>query len=280
MTTEDIQYDSRRIDLLVARATVGLSPQEADELDRLLAAEPDFDEDAFEQAVALIDRSFEVDALEPMPEALEQELLAKARALSASPASRSGVAPVEGGSAGSPRTVIPINTAEPAPTRSAVFAWSGWLAAAAALGFALVGWWAALNPDVRADRPLPERYARFVDSAPNLVQSTWSPNVEDLSGVTGDVVWSDDEQAGFMRFVGLPVNDPQKMQYQLWIVDQTRDQNPIDGGVFDINDKGEVIIPFGAKLPAEKPSVFAITREKPGGVVVSAGPLALIAATS
>lgn len=272
MTTEHLQDDSRRIDLLVARATVGLSPQEADELDRLLAAEPGFDEDAFEQAVALIDRAFEIDALEPMPEALQRELLVKARELSASP--------TEAGAAGALRTNIPIRKAEPPPTRSAVFAWSGWLAAAAALAFALVGWWAALNPDVRAGRPLHERYARFVATAPDLVTSSWSPNVDDLSGVTGEVVWSDREQTGFMRFVGLPVNDPVKMQYQLWIVDKTRDLNPIDGGVFDVHDNGEVIVPIDAKLRAENPSVFAITREKPGGVVVSAGPLALIAATS
>jgi hypothetical protein len=35
------------------------------------------------------------------------------------------------------------------------------------------------------------------------------------------------------------------------------------------NADGEVIIPINAKLKARKPAMFAVTVEKPGGVVVS-----------
>lgn len=282
MTTEHTHEDAHRIDLLVAHATVGLNTQESAELDRLMAAAPEFDEDAFEQAVALIDRSLGADALEPMQAAIEQELLRRARRLVRSPDSAESANPSDEVATSSPRAEAPVRAPdrnEPVPTRSAVFAWSGWLAAAAAVGFAMAGWWAALNPGVRADRPLHERLARCVATAPDVVRSLWSPNVDDLSGVTGEVVWSDAEQAGFMRFVGLPPNDPSKMQYQLWIVDGSRDENPIDGGVFNVDGTGEIIVPIDARLPAESPSAFAVTREKPGGVVVSAGPLALVAAT-
>ena len=80
-----------------------------------------------------------------------------------------------------------------------------------------------------------------------------------------------------MRLVGMPVNDPKVRQYQLWIVDPDRDARPVDGGVFDVTDAGEVIIPIDAKLAVSDPAAFAITVEKPGGVVKSAGPLQVVA---
>ena len=76
--------------------------------------------------------------------------------------------------------------------------------------------------------------------------------------------------AGYMQFSGLQSNDPRVEQYQLWIFDGTRDDaHPVDGGVFDINQNGEVIVPIHAKLPVAHPTAFAVTLEKPGGVVVS-----------
>ena len=72
-----------------------------------------------------------------------------------------------------------------------------------------------------------------------------------------------------MRFVGMPVNDATAEQYQLWIIDPDRDEEPIDGGVFDIESSGEVVVPINAKLAVLNPAAFAITIEKPGGVVVS-----------
>jgi anti-sigma-K factor RskA len=91
-----------------------------------------------------------------------------------------------------------------------------------------------------------------------------------LRDVGGDVVWSDEKQAGYMRLRGLPVNDKSKETYQLWIFDKTQDKaTPIDGGTFDVDKEGEVVIPIDAKLKALGPELFAITIEKPGGVVVS-----------
>jgi hypothetical protein len=73
-----------------------------------------------------------------------------------------------------------------------------------------------------------------------------------------------------MRFRGLPVNDVQKETYQLWIFDKTQDKaTPIDGGTFDVTSDGEVVVPINAKLKAQEPVMFAVTVEKPGGVVVS-----------
>ena len=74
-----------------------------------------------------------------------------------------------------------------------------------------------------------------------------------------------------MRFAGLAANDPADSQYQLWIFDAERDErHPVDGGVFDIpRDGGETIVPIRAKLPVGQPALFAVTVERPGGVVVS-----------
>ena len=81
-----------------------------------------------------------------------------------------------------------------------------------------------------------------------------------------------------MRLAGLVANDPGTAQYQLWIVDPERDQRPVDGGVFDVpSGGGEVIIPIDPKLRIKSPAAFAITLEKPGGVVVSGGPLLVVA---
>ena len=91
-----------------------------------------------------------------------------------------------------------------------------------------------------------------------------------MKNVSGELVWSDAKQAGFMRFRGLPVNDAAKEQYQLWIFENAKlEEHPKDGGVFDITAEGDVIIPIDAKLATKDPKVFAITVERPGGVVVS-----------
>jgi anti-sigma-K factor RskA len=111
----------------------------------------------------------------------------------------------------------------------------------------------------------------MIRSSVEMVRADWAAgNVKDMKQVSGDVVWSDEKQAGYMRLRGLPANDGTKETYQLWIFDKTQDKTtPIDGGTFDVPEDGEIIIPINAKLKADDPEMFAITIEKPGGVVVS-----------
>jgi len=92
------------------------------------------------------------------------------------------------------------------------------------------------------------------------------------AGVSGNVVWDPATQKGFVRFEGLTPNDPAVHQYQLWVFDAARDKRyPVDGGVFNVPaNASEVIIPIHAALTIHKPAAFAVTVEKPGGVVVSA----------
>jgi hypothetical protein len=126
------------------------------------------------------------------------------------------------------------------------------------------------TPSVPVTPDLAQRRDELLRTASDVVSATWAPgNMKDLQ-VTGDVVWSDSKQQGFLRFHGLPTNDPAKTSYQLWIYDKTQDQaTPIDGGIFDVSSNGEVVVPIDAKLKASRPEMFAVTVEKPGGVVVS-----------
>jgi anti-sigma-K factor RskA len=92
------------------------------------------------------------------------------------------------------------------------------------------------------------------------------------AGMTADVVWDPATQRGYLHVVGLAHNDPKLRQYQMWIFDGQRDQRyPVDGGVFDMPENGsEVVVPIRAALLVHDAKAFAVTIEKPGGVVVSA----------
>mgnify|MGYP002526087998 FL=1 len=96
--------------------------------------------------------------------------------------------------------------------------------------------------------------------------------------ISGDIIWSDEGQKGFIKIAGLPMNDPRQNQYQVWILDPLNHKQPVDGGVFDVTQvDGTMIIPINPKLPISKAVGFAITLEQPGGVVVSNQPLLLTA---
>lgn len=95
------------------------------------------------------------------------------------------------------------------------------------------------------------------------------PLIKD-SEVSGELVWNSAEGRGYMRFSGLPENDPGQMQYQLWIFDRTlSDATPIDGGVFDIQAGSGELVSIDPKIAVRDAWRFAITLERPGGVVVS-----------
>jgi hypothetical protein len=162
-----------------------------------------------------------------------------------------------------PTPVIPIDRAR---RRVSV----AWVTAAAAAGVALtagVGLYARRGGDSVA---VPSE-ARTSLLRTGAHATAWTATTDAAAkSATGDVVWSDAEQRGYMRFVGLAVNDAKAWQYQLWIFDRTRDEAfPVDGGVFNVTSDGEVIVPISAKLHVDQATLFAVTVERPGGVVVS-----------
>lgn len=258
--TMPLPKDEELQQLLTDHVSQGLSDSERALLAERVAEHPGLLETELEQAAVVAALAFQRQDRSPnrLPSQLKQQVLKSA------PKHNPGEVVYL-----KPR---PESASSPAATgRSSWFAATGW-AAAAALALALV----FIRPEV------PEAPSRdaLLAQAGDLVQWNWRTENGDANGyegVVGDVVWSDSAQAGYMRFSGLPVNDPSEAQYQLWIIDPTRDDVPVDGGVFDAT-AGEIIVPIQAKLAISDPKAFAVTLEKPGGVVVSQGPLLLIAA--
>jgi anti-sigma-K factor RskA len=126
-----------------------------------------------------------------------------------------------------------------------------------------------------AEKPVPptpaEERAALLAKSDSLKIPLAATKDPAAAGVTGDVVWDPVTQRGFLHFTGLAANDPAVHQYQIWIFDAGRDKRyPVDGGVFDVPaNTAEVVVPIRAELMVRKPAAFAVTVEKPGGVVVS-----------
>jgi len=251
--------EEQLLDLLSKRAVYGLNEEEKKQLDLVLN---EFEDDSsFDLAAAAISM-IDLKTTEPLPDHLRSKILADAGRILDAPRE-----PV--------RQVVYAEAKRPFWNLN----WLGWAAAAAAcIALAVVilmprsSQTVYVNvPEVREQLTPAQMRQRLLDTAPDVIKADWAPgNLKELKDISGDIVWSDSKQAGYMRFRGLPVNDRDKETYQLWIFDETQDEKtPIDGGTFDIQAGGDIIIPITAKLKAVHPKMFAVTVEKPGGVVVS-----------
>ncbi len=153
---------------------------------------------------------------------------------------------------------------------------SGWWTAAACLVLAIAAWIRPLHapPPPRTATPVARSVARRALLADaGTIEIALEGSQDPAAGsVHGDVVWDPIAQRGFIRFTGLPRNDPAIAQYQIWISDAARDPRyPVDGGVFDCpSARRRVIVPIHPAVPVRRAKSFVITLEKPGGVVVSA----------
>lgn len=258
--------NDRLADLLVALETEGLGDEDARELDRLLEEEPGASREALAGAASAALLAVRI-PMQALPPSLHGRLVEQGRAAVRDAAAAKVVR--------MPRRE-PDAAAEGAPAAGSRF---GWYAAAASLLLAVAAWWPRMTTEVPvpvAQAPAEPTYAdrrrQLLESGSPVVQVAWSGTEDPASkDVQGDVVWDGAKQSGYMRFAGLPVNDPGQEQYQLWIFDSTRDDRyPVDGGVFDIPpDGGEIVVPITAGIPVRDAALFAVTVEKPGGVVVS-----------
>jgi anti-sigma-K factor RskA len=267
-----------RLDLLMKKAVEGLTANEEKELQKLEAAAYANADESFEvtaAAISLVD----IDASEQLPMHLRAKILSDADKFF-SPVELHETIPAEKRSASGvshkPKTSL-LNRL-------------GWaFAAVACMALAANIYFTRIQPDARVNvppTPTPEQMLtpaqereRLMATAGDLITATWSPgDAKAPQNVAGDVVWSNSQQKGFVRFRGLPMNDKTKATYQLWIVDEGRGAKlAVDGGVFDANESGEIIVPIDAKLSIRKPVVFAVTSEEPGGVVQSDRPMVVVA---
>lgn len=262
----------KMLDLLLAKATTGLTAAESEQLKELEELFPELkDGDSFELAAARVSL-LNLKTEEPMPAHLRTKILADADKFFVS--KKEETPNSDDSETGEFQKTFVFE-----PKRS-IWSWLGWLVGAVACIALAVNLWMTRNQQPRIEyvqvpqqaTPTPnpaEQRRQFLASGNDVIQRSWSePDPKQPRNVQGDVVWSNSAQRGFIRFQNLPVNDKTKEAYQLWIFDETQ-KNPIDGGVFYADESGEIIIPINAKLEVKKPTMFAVTAEKPGGVVVS-----------
>jgi hypothetical protein len=277
----------RLIELLAERAVLGLDPEQSQELEALLDAHPEWDNDSFDLAAAAVDEALATPA-QPLPTHLRDRLLVTAGQFtansSASKTDSEAHAAIEaqrqsGSASDREAVVVSLDAERERRDRSAADAsrsgsapgWAGWVAAAAALILAALAWWPSAPVPGAAPDSVALR-AQLLSDAGDAQQLPWQTTPDPAAvGASGDVVWSGVRQEGYMRIRGLTANDPALDQYQLWIFDAQRDERfPVDGGVFDVPaGSQEVVVPIRAKLPVDDPILFAVTVERPGGVVVS-----------
>ena len=241
--------DDNLIDLLIKESTEGLSVEESAALEKLTAAMSKQERDELEH-VAATAMLASLGPLQRMPDTTRRRVVK------------------------SIPTVAPAAPMSRSPSR---FGAAGWWAAAACFALAVVGWYPRLTgeigPRIAQTTPDPVSQREQLLQQQGTLKAAWSTGPAGPQPVQGDVVFDPVTQRGFLRFRGLPANDPRREQYQLWIADTSRTYpEPVDGGVFDVATtapNGDVIIPFHAKLPVGSPAAFVVTAEKPGGVVVS-----------
>lgn len=302
-----VRHD-RLFDLLADQALFGLEPVEKFELDELLREFPEVRAEEMEATTAAVHAAHlaaeqaqadvDLSDLDQLPTHLQNRIVAFLDSgESDSPLSRraqslgqlqeeihdttpadSRKAPVE---LSRPGGTVPRERAHgKSGGRDKMRETIAWLCAAAALVIALITWIDRNSQGNNVAKAVPltnaERMERLLESSDGARQIAWKVNdaawvADGQDSVSGQVVWSDAKQEGYMTFQGLAPNDPTETCYQLWIFDESQDEKyPINGGVFLIDtSEQQTVIPIKAELFVEKPYLFAITVEKPEGVVVS-----------
>ena len=274
--------DEKMLELLADQAVFGLSEKELRELERLENEYPNLSLDpTFEVAAAAVGLS-KIDSSEHMPASLQSKILADAdeffgaaQVVNEEPRKHEVVEPVTETVESNVRTVEFDEPKRPFwQWLTPVFAGIGCLALIANIWITYSG-----QQEVAVQKKDPvespkvltssEKRDQFIASAKDVIRTSWTSPAKD-ENLKGEVVWSTEKQEGYMTFKGLPKNAADKETYQLWIFDETPlEAHPVDGGVFDINADGEVVVPIDAKIRTGAPKAFAVTVEKPGGVVVS-----------
>lgn len=269
----------RMLDLLADQILFGLSEEESVELKELEKQYPELKDDKSLELTASAIGLTNLNEIEPMPEHLQNKILGDAQNFFAKEKTAKVLEFQP-----QLREVTTVNVAEEIqqtfefePKRP-FMQWLGWAFAGLvciALAFSL---WANLQPPKVVERvvevppkvlTVSEQYNNLVASAKDIKRTNWI-NPKNDKEILGEIVWSEAEQKGFMRLTGLAANDVSKETYQLWIFDETQsDKTPIDGGIFDVAGNGEVLIPIKPNLKFKNPKLFAVTKEKSGGVMVS-----------
>ena len=248
------------LDLLVMQSTQAMSDEESRELERLLKLYPEYQNYEFDQIASLTHMSYHLNdrlSNEALPLDLKNKILNSHKKVD---------------------LVILFRTKMNDFMRSLfykpTYAWAVTVLLTIGLSFSMIEFKNYENNF----RYLPLKRVVLQSTSNDLVEYPWYSKTSDFALTKGDIVWSNESQKGFIKISGMPVNDPSKNQYQIWIIDPIKYKQPVDGGIFNITDAGrDIIIPINPKLPISNAKGFAITIEQPGGVVVSSQELILTA---
>ena len=259
MPREDKKHE-RLLDLLVLESTQKLSLDEQREINELLDLFPEYTQDYIHEMTALAQVSFySQDNFnnEALPKQMRKRILHAYKS-----------------ELGQSTLMDYINHYMRAFFYKPQYAWTLTVMMTIGLSFAMI----EFRTYDSNFRYLPLKRVVLENTADDMIQFPWHSRSNSLESVSGDIIWTDEGQIGFIIIAGLPMNDPTQNQYQVWILDPLNHKQPVDGGVFDVTQADKtLIIPINPKLPISKAVGFAITLEQPGGVVVSNQPLLLTA---
>ncbi len=132
----------------------------------------------------------------------------------------------------------------------------------------------SLQQQLEANQILSGKRIADLEKAGDLAQL----KIAKLASLTGNspeavaiAVWNPLSQAGILTVDSLP-RIQQDQDYQLWVVDP-RYKDPVNGGVFTVDDRGTARLNFHPDQPVTAATQFAISRERKGGVPKAEGPI-------
>lgn len=241
----------RRLQLLADYALEGLDPVDAAELAGL-APPDDPDALALELAAAAVELArIGVSDHPDLPPELAARIELQALRAPQPESSRS----------------VPPSTPRLRPRFSS---WAGWLVAAASIALVVYDRSNFQLPPATTTTPSrsPSPRDRFRSAPSARLVATAHPLAR---GASGTVVWDGDHQEGYLDLKGLAPVDPRSGCYQLWVFDADLDgRYPVDGGIFTISSTtGDEVVAVRPRITVRTPTLFAITLEPSGGVVVS-----------
>ena len=278
---KNLQKD-RLLELLADQTIFGLSADEIVELEKLQKQFPDWENDfSLELTAAAIGLS-NLEVKDDLPANLRERIFANADDFFSQTNQSQEPVNFTAQTQNEATTESLINVTQFEPHRSSIWQWLGWAVAAAACIALALNLWSTRPQNETAQSqtggqqtPTPKLSA--AEERASLLAVTIDTikiplaDAKNPEKILGEMVWSNSLQKGYARFTNLPANDIAKETYQLWIVDEAQDQKtPISGGVFNVSTTGETTISIDPQLIVKKPIMIAVSKEKPGGVVVSA----------
>lgn len=244
----------RFLELLSIRTVEGLTEAEDLELQSLARKYPEIDPGALDRAAAAAVFDPAREPMEPMPAAVKERI---ARRLGLEFAR-----PVREPSAEGP---LPFR----APARSGLRA-MGWLAMAACAAIMGAAWWprVALMGSPRQSQLLAELLVRDPDAPVVTMSAGVSSRGE---GLTVQVIWSNDEGHGFLRFRGQGPAITDGGRFQAWVYDKdgAGPEVPVSAGVFAVPPgpiAGEFVLALRPVVHIGRPAGFVVSVERPEGV--------------